>query len=379
MKKRILITGGHLSPALAVISELQKRSDWEIFFVGRKYPLEGDKAISLEWQTIKKLGIPFFELKTGRLQRRLTRQTILSLIKIPWGFVQAFFLVKKIKPEVILSFGGYIALPIAVAGWLLKIPIVTHEQTVTSGLANKFIALLAKKTCVSWSETVKQFPEDKAVLTGNPVRNEVFSFQFSVFSRKFSKEKLPLIYITGGSLGAHSINEIVRQILPQLLIKYRVVHQCGESSVYQDYKTLHATRYTLHAKLRRRYYLTKFIGLEEIGWVLNNADLIISRAGANTVTELLALAKPAILIPLPWAGEGEQKKNAQTLKNLGSAEILSQEKLSGQSLSQCIESLIQNIEKYKRKAEKGKKLVKLDAAKKIVDILERLVFEKEKE
>lgn len=397
MKKRILITGGHLSPALAVIEELKKSGHWQISFVGRKYPLEGDKALSLEYQTIKKLGLPFLELKTGRLQRRFTRFTISSLLKIPLGFLQALFFVSKVRPDVILSFGGYIAFPIVVAAWLFKTVVVTHEQTMSPGLANRLIGYFSQKICVSWPENVKNFPKEKVVLTGNPIRKEVFNHKSFALLRKrkehlgwwrgsdldssevksvfdTTNENLPLIYITGGSLGAHAINEVVMEILPQLLAKYRVIHQCGDSTVYQDFEKLQATRYKLQVKLRKRYYLTKFIGLEDIGWVLHKADFVVSRAGANTITELLALGKPAILIPLPWAGGGEQAKNAQILKKLGSAEILPQEKLTPQTFFQCFETLKENIDEYKKNAEKGKKLIKLDATEKIVDILEEIVI-----
>ncbi|MBL7159176.1 UDP-N-acetylglucosamine--N-acetylmuramyl-(pentapeptide) pyrophosphoryl-undecaprenol N-acetylglucosamine transferase [Candidatus Microgenomates bacterium] len=397
MTKKILIIGGHFSPALAVIEELEKRNRWEIFFVGRKYPLEGDKVLSLEYRIIKKRQLPFFDLKTGRFQRKFTRYTIFSLFKIPLGLIQSFLVIKKTSPDIILSFGGYIAFPVVIVGWLLRIPIITHEQTMTSGLANKIIAFFAKKICLSWPETVKNFPKEKIVLTGNPVRREIFNNQLSEGKLPLTKnlrfftsevarrdssdggsfkkcKSFPLIYITGGSLGAHSINEVVLDILPRLLEKYRVIHQCGDSKVYRDYKLLEARGSRLETRLRKRYYLTKFVELEDIGWVLNNADLVISRAGANTMTELLALGKPAILIPLPWAGAGEQEKNAQILKNLGSAKILPQEKLTGQVLYQYIESLIQNIDEYKKNAEKGKKLVDLNAAEKIVDILEKIAF-----
>lgn len=394
MKKRVIVVGGHLSPALSVIEQLKKKGRWEVFFVGRKYPLEGEKTLSLEYQLIKELRLPFLELKTGRLQRKLTKYTLFSLLKIPYGFVQSLLMIKKLKPDIILSFGGYLALPIASAGWLLNVPIVTHEQTISPGLATKLIGFLANKICLSWPETIKFFPKEKVVLTGNPIRKEVFNHKgLALLSKRkgylgrwppalrgdssevksffdATKEKLPLIYITGGSLGAHSINEVVSQILPRLLKKYRIIHQCGDSSVYRDYKQLKVQASKLEIKLRKRLLLTKFVGPKDIGWVLNSADLVISRSGANTVTELLALGKPAILIPLPWAGGGEQEKNAQILKNLGSAKILPQKKLTGESLYQCIESLIQNIERYKKNAEKGKGLIRLDAAEKIVDILE---------
>ena len=226
--------------------------NWQIFFVGRKYPLEGDKAVSLEYRIIEKLGIPFFELTTGRFQRRFTRYTISSLFKIPLGLIQSFFVIKKTSPDLILSFGGYLALPIVLTGWFLKIPIVTHEQTMSPGLANKLIAFLAQKICLSWPETPKNFPKKKAVLTGNPIRKEIFNYQLSIINYQLSEKKLPLIYITGGSLGAHSINKVVMQILPKLLKKYRIIHQCGDSQAYQDFKKLQVTSCKLQEKLRKR-------------------------------------------------------------------------------------------------------------------------------
>lgn len=145
MIKKIVITGGHLTPALAVMEKLREQG-WQIVFFGRQHALEGDSSVSVEYQTITKLGISFISLTAGRLQRSFTRYTVFSFLKIPIGFIQSFYYLIKFKPTVILSFGGYVALPVALAGWMLKIPIVTHEQSVVPGLANKIIFKFAKKS-----------------------------------------------------------------------------------------------------------------------------------------------------------------------------------------------------------------------------------------
>lgn len=374
---RIIITGGHLTPALAVIEELQKGfgKDLQILFIGRKYPLEGDPAISWEYQVITQRGIPFVSLTAGRLQRKFTRYTIPSLLKAPLGFLQALGWLIKFKPDAILSFGGYIALPVVLAGWLSRVPVVTHEQTPVSGLANKIIARFSQKICLSWPQSVKLFPKEKVVLTGNPVRKEIFkvqkSSQFPVPSSQF-----PLIYITGGSLGSHVINEAVSEILPQLLEKYDLIHQCGDSQKYQDYEKLKIKSAKLKVDLQKRYFLTRFVGPADIGWVLDRADLVVGRAGANTVCEIAALGKPAIFIPIPWSEGREQIKNAQILVDLGMAVILPQEKLNGENLYQIITQMMANLKEYKDNAPRVQKLVNLGAAEKIVEVINEMVGKK---
>lgn len=365
-----------MTPAMAVIAKLKKEG-WEIFFIGRKHALEGDSAVSVEYKIIKELGIPFVSLIAGRFQRSLTRYTFFSLLKIPVGFIQSFYYLSKFKPSLILSFGGYLALPVALAGWILRIPIVTHEQSVVPGLATKIISRFARKVCVSWPQTEKWFSREKVILTGNPIRKEVFmgGVKPTHLRGVNLNETVPLIYITGGSLGAHAINEVVTQILPRLLEKYRIIHQCGNSQIYKDYENLLTTSCQLPATLRNRYFLTKYVESEDIGWVLNNADFVVSRAGANIITELAAKGLPAILIPLPWAGQKEQMENARLLTKAGTAVILPQEKLTGKTLYQCIESLIQNLEEYKMKRKEAQKLVNLEAGDKLVEAVKEVVNE----
>ncbi|MFH0863651.1 MAG: UDP-N-acetylglucosamine--N-acetylmuramyl-(pentapeptide) pyrophosphoryl-undecaprenol N-acetylglucosamine transferase [Candidatus Gottesmanbacteria bacterium] len=367
MVKKIVITGGHLTPAIAMIEKL-KQQGWEIIFVGRKYALEGEKIVSVEYQTITKLGINFLPIVTGRLQRSLTRYTVFSLTKVPIGFFQSLYWLIKYKPKIILSFGSYVALPVALAGWILNIPIITHEQSVVPGMATKIISKLAKTICVSWVETMSYFPKDKTVLTGNPLRREIFrKIQISDSQYPISDDNLPLIYITGGSLGAQTINDVVIQILPKLLEKFRIIHQCGS----KDYGKLLTNSNLLPATHKNRYILTKYVEFLDIGWVLNNADLVISRSGANTVSELAALGKPALLIPLPWSGQQEQMKNAKILEQAGTAKILEQKNLDSESLSQCINSMIQDLQKYQDNSHQAKALISLNASEKISDIINK--------
>ncbi len=371
---KILVTGGHLTPALAVIDELKKKNDnLTVLFVGRKFPLEGDRATSAEYQTITQRGIPFLSLKTGRLQRRFTRYTLTSLLKIPVGFFQALWWLGKFRPDVVLSFGGYVALPVVIAGWLWRVPIVTHEQTAKPGLANKIIAKFAKKICLSWPDTAHIFPAAKIVLTGNPIRKEIFKISKNPqLNNIVSDFRLPVIYVTGGSLGSHTINEVISQCLTDLLERYIVIHQCGNSQKYKDFEKTKVQIEELKGDLKKRYVLTKYVGPEDIGWVLNKADLIIGRAGANTVTELAALGKPAILIPLPWAGAGEQMENAKILQNKGAAIILPQNELSEKTLVETTENMMSKIDEYKKAAMKAKDLIYPDASQKIAAMVEEI-------
>jgi len=370
--RRIVITGGHLTPALAVIDELVKRGGWEILFIGRKYAMEGDKTPSIEAGIIPKRGIWFVAINAGRVQRYFTRYTILALLKIPLGFFQAFYHLARFKPVVILSFGGYVSVPVVLAGWLLRIPAITHEQTVVRGLATRVNTLFAKKIAVSWSQTLNQLPAKKTVLTGNPIRQEIFRVNEKLWRiLKFEKD-LPLILVTGGNQGSHLINQEVKGALPELVKRYNIFHQCGHIAIFGDYEQLLEVRKKLSPILKGRYHFKKYVAGEEWSTLLRKADLVISRAGANITTELAALGKPAVLIPLPWLYQDEQTKNAQMLVEVGMAEILPQKELSAKTLSRSIDKMIANLDKYKKNAAKAKKLVKLDAAKRIVDLVEKL-------
>src|SRR3989344_445253 len=318
--------GGHFAPALAVIEKLPK--DWELLVVGRKYVFEGDQSLSLEYQTATKLNIPFHALTTGRLQRKFTRYTINSLLKIPIGLSQATSILAKFKPDVVLSFGGYVSVPITLAASILRIPLVIHEQTLEAGISNKLIAKFAKKICISWEESRKFFPENKTILTGNPLRKEfeMGDLRTDEFKKSIPHIKVnePTIYITGGSSGSHAINVLIEGCIVKLLQKYNIIHQVGEATQFKDFERLSKLRESLSDELKVGYTLVKFIEPSKVADYLTASDLVISRSGMNTVTELMYFGKPSILIPLPYGQHHEQLKNAIFMKKLGLAEIAQQ-------------------------------------------------------
>lgn len=340
MKKRILLTGGHLTPALALIPYLKKQG-FEIFFVGRKFAMEEDTFPSVEFKEINKLKISFYQISTGRLQRRLTPYTFKSLLRIPLGFIRGLKILKSIKPDVVLSFGGYIALPVAVAAKIMGIKIVTHEQTVTAGLANKIISRLAVLILVSHEESLMNFPVSKTVLVGNPLREEIFVGKKIKF---FPDSNSPIIYITGGNQGSHAINKAVENNLINLLKKYLIIHQTGSGVNLKDFKRLTEIKKNLPEEIKNRYLIFPYIGSADIGSVLNSCELVISRSGANTIAEILALKKPAIFVPLPSSGGSEQYKNAQKLVSFGVAEIIDQKNLQ-RDLINSIGDMLVNFEK----------------------------------
>jgi UDP-N-acetylglucosamine--N-acetylmuramyl-(pentapeptide) pyrophosphoryl-undecaprenol N-acetylglucosamine transferase len=360
--RKIVITGGHLTPAQAVIEELQREKTWEIYYFGRKFSLEGKSIPSPESIVIPKMGVKFITIPAGRLQRRFTPYTFISILRIPFSFFVSLILLAKIRPAVILSFGGYVSVPTVMAGWLLGIPVLTHEQTVVSGLANRVDGLFAKKILVSFPESLKDFSPGKVVLTGNPIRKEVFQLRVTGCGLEVAQEDLPLLYITGGSQGSQIINSAVAEILPQLLSKYRIIHQCGQL----DFASIKHQISSIKYLFQKRYFAAPYIEAKDIGWVLHQADLVVSRAGANTVTELAALGKPAILIPIPRTSGNEQERNAQWLAEAGTALLLPQDQLSGQKLLEVIDLMISNLGKFKTNSQKAQQKIKLDAARRIV-------------
>lgn len=366
---KILITGGHLSPALSVIEKLKGE---DVLYVGRKHALEGDKAFSLEYQTIKSLGIPFFSITTGRLQRKFSRYTIPSFLKFPLGFSQSFYILKRFKPDVVLGFGGYVSWPIIAMSSMLKIPVVIHEQTLEAGIANKLAARFAVKICISFESSKRFFPIKKVVLTGNPLRKEIIE----VDKELKSENKIPLIYITGGSLGSHFINNLVKDTVVKLIKDFQIIHQTGDSREYRDFDSLLKIKNEL-GEDGKNYEVRKFLTPRESAESLQKADLVVARSGINTVSELLFLGKPSLLIPLPFAQNNEQLKNAQFLKSLGLGEILEQKKITSEVFLNTLLEMNKNINSYKENSSQSKALVDRGAALRIVEVVKN-VYKKKK-
>lgn len=332
---KIVITGGHHTSAIPVIKELKKNPDIKIFWVGHKYSVEGDKNPTLEYRELTALKIPFYNLKAGKLYRT---KNLLRLLKVPLGVFQAFFLLLRIRPSVILSFGGYIAAPVVFAGWLFGIPSVTHEQTVVVGYANKFIARFAKKVLITWEESRKYFPGKNVVLVGLPLRKEIFKMSSNNLNLN---PNLPTIYVTAGKTGSHAINETVLEAMPELLQISNVIHQSGDISMFNDYDKLLEKSQAVDAP--GKYNLRKFVLEGEVGEIFTKTNLVVGRSGAHTIYELLALEKPAVLIPIPWVSHNEQFANAAMLYKAGLARILEEKDLSPKSLIAAVKVALENL------------------------------------
>jgi UDP-N-acetylglucosamine--N-acetylmuramyl-(pentapeptide) pyrophosphoryl-undecaprenol N-acetylglucosamine transferase len=363
---KIVLIGGHLAPALSVLEALPK--DVKVLFIGRKYALEGDNSLSLEYKTITSLKIPFVGLNTGRLQRKVTKHTIFSLLKLPSGIIKSFLILIGFRPDVVVGFGGYVSIPVAFCAYLLGIPVVIHEQTTEVGLANKMVAGFAKKICISWDSSRNYFPKNKVVLTGNPLR------KFSIFNSKFSlfNNKLPTIYVTGGSSGSHAVNILIEEVIEKLLDSYNIIHQVGDAQEYHDFNRLTKLKQGLPEKVRDNYILQKLIDPSQIGDLINLSSLVISRSGINTVTELIHFEKPALLIPLPFSQNNEQLKNAKFLEKIGLAVVREQSELNGKKLLRTVAQMFRNINKFKIDEKEKVNLHGKNAAQNIIAVIKNV-------
>lgn len=357
---KILVSGTHFTPAVAVIEELKKFKGVEIVYVGRKTTMEGDKTQSIESRVLPELNVKFIPIIAGRLQRVLTPYTIPALLKIPIGFIQALYIILSERPDVLLSFGGYVAVPLVFWGWFWSIPIMIHEQTLISGLANKISALFAQRIALSFKQG--SFKNEKVILTGNPVRNDIFrhgeelTLEYEKIFKTAWNKKLPVILVTGGNQGSHILNLAIEKILDKLLHISAVIHVTGDNK-FHDFERLE--------ELQNDHYLTKkWIG-REWGEILSKVDLVISRAGINTLVELAYLGKPALVTPIPYLYQDEQNKNALFFKKLGLARILSQNELTSSRFLVEIKGMIKKLPVLKKAAMRAKSIVIPDAARRI--------------
>lgn len=356
ISKKIVITGGHHSSALPVIERLRSiDKNIGIIWFGHKYSLQKDKNPTLEFIEISQMVIPFINLNAGKVYGNFN---IFKLLKVPLGFFQAFFNLLRFKPDVILSFGGYLAVPVVISGWLLGIPVVTHEQTVVVGYANKLISFFAKKILISWPTSEKHFPKKKIVYSGIPLRKEIFVSESNAIT---VENNLPVVCVMGGKTGSHLINNLILDNMEKMLTVCNIIHQTGDNSVYGDYESLVNKYEEIRGIVKGNYYVRKFILANEIGEIYAKTDLIISRAGAHITAEILALEKPSLLIPIPWASHDEQNENAKILKKAGLAEILTEKDLLKKDFSEYVEQMLTNINKYRLNDLSIKNLIKQDA------------------
>lgn len=361
-KNKLVLTGGHAATtAVAVVEEIKSRgADWKLYWIGARNAIEGKKMVTLESEVLPRLGVEFLSLTTGRLQRKFTFWTIPSLLKIPFGFFQSLYYLLKIKPDAVLSFGGFASFPVVFNANLLGIPVIIHEQTPAAGRANMISAKYATKIALSRFESKKYFLNSECVITGNPVMKDIKKIK-PIGARLKNN---PVIFVTGGSRGSQSINETLEVILKSLLAKYKIIHQTGGL----DYHKFSDIKQKLPMALRKNYEVFIRVNPLEISKIYSQATMIISRAGANTVSEIMLVKRPAILIPLPISYLDEQTLNARVAEKWGIAKVIPQSQLTPEMLMSAIEKITSNINKILGKVNKEKS-PDFDASKKLVDLV----------
>ena len=365
----LVVTGGHHTPAFAVLDELAAQGyRTSITWFGHRYSMKNDTTESAEYRAVHERGYPFVDLKAGKFYRTAD---LISLARIPLGLVHALYHLIRSRPHLVLSFGGYLAVPTAIAAWVLRIPVVTHEQTTVVGLANEVIARFATQIFIAWPESAAYFPPEKTTLIGNPLRAAVTVVNETVHAQLTAgfNASLPTLYITGGKQGAHALNEVVRGALPSLLEQFNVIHQCGNAAPYYDFAALQTVREELPVDMQGQYVVRDFFHEDEIGAVFNSVEVVYSRGGANTLYELAALAKPALITPLPHSSHNEQLRNAEVLANHDMAMILPQSDLSAVSLLEALSFLIQHHKTFVSAAESYRDTLPQDGASRFISAL----------
>ena len=329
--KKIVMTGGgtagHVTPNIALMPAL-KEAGYEIEYIGSYNGME--KGL------IEACNIPYHGIASGKLRRYFDIKNLSDPFRVLKGYAQAKSLMRKLKPDVVFSKGGFVSVPVVLAAKHCHIPAIIHESDITPGLANKIAIRGAKKVCCNFPETLQYLPADKAVLTGSPIRKELFSGNKDAATAfcHFPDQSKPVILIIGGSSGSKVINETVRKVLPELLENYYVIHLCGKGNLDDSLKGLIG-----YAQFE---YISK-----ELTNLFALCDLAISRAGANAICELLALHKPNILIPLSAAASrGDQILNAKSFKKQGFSYVIEEESLSGEALLSAVNEVYTNREKY---------------------------------
>lgn len=328
--KRIVLTGGgtagHVTPNIALLPSLQD-AGYEITYVG--------SYDGIEKRLIEDFNIPYIGISTGKLRRYFDPKNFTDPFRVLKGFSEAKKFLKEYKPDVVFSKGGFVSVPVVRAAAALKIPCIIHESDMTPGLANKLCFPVATKICCNFPETFDTLPEKKAVLTGTPIRKELAegSKLAGLDMCGFTANK-PVIMVIGGSLGAANVNKAVRDALPQLLENFQVVHLCGKDKLDNLLLTTEGYKQFEYIKA-------------ELKDIFAMADIVISRAGANAICELLALRKPNILIPLPAASSrGDQLLNADSFEKQGFSIVLHEDDLTTKLLVDKVQELYENRQSF---------------------------------
>lgn len=328
--KRIVLTGGgtagHVTPNMALIPNLQE-AGYDIQYIGSYDGIEKDLITGID--------IPYHSISSGKLRRYFDVKNFTDPFKVMKGYLQASKLLKQLKPDIVFSKGGFVSVPVVLAAKHRHIPCIIHESDMTPGLANKLAIPSATKVCCNFPETLKYLPNGKAVLTGSPIRQELFqgNKERGLSFCGFTSDK-PVILVIGGSLGAVAVNNAVRESLDELLKHFQIIHLCGKGKVEPSLQQ------------KQGYVQFEYIK-KELSDLFACTDLMISRAGANAICEILSLRKPNILIPLSAAASrGDQILNARSFEKQGYSFVIEEESLTKESLVQAVQTVYENRDSY---------------------------------
>lgn len=327
-------TAGHVTPNIALMPKL-KELGYEIQYIGTEN--------GIEKKLIEEEKIKYHIISSGKLRRYFDVKNFTDPFKVIKGIFDAKSIIKKEKPDIVFSKGGFVSVPVVLGAYFNKIPIIIHESDITPGLANKISMPYATKICVTFEEAMDHVNKKKAVLTGSPIRLELFKGS-KVKAKEFCgfHNNKPVILVTGGSLGSRIINECLRESLKNLLDKFNVIHLCGKGNLDRNFNKVEG------------YAQFEYIK-DELSDLMQLADIVISRAGSNTIFELLALKKPNILIPLSAkASRGDQILNANSFKKSGYSMVIEEEDLNALNLLEKIDVLNENKETYIENMSKSK-------------------------
>ena len=347
---KIVLTGGgsagHVTPNTALIPGLKEKG-FEIIYIGSRTGMEKD--------IIGSCGVVYHGISSGKLRRYFDLKNLTDIFHILKGTVEAYLLLKKIRPSVVFSKGGFVVVPVAYAAFLHKIPVVIHESDLTPGLATRLIMPIARDICVSFPETLNFVADTKGKLTGSPIRAEVFKGEkekgFEICGFDGTAQK-PVVLITGGGQGSQNINRRIYDILPRLLDDFNVIHLCGRGNAEKG--------------ACEGYAPFEYVQ-DEMPHLLAAADVAVSRAGANTIFELLALRKPNLLIPLGKnASRGDQILNAASFEKQGFSDVLHEEHITADLLLERIKNLYENREMY---VEKMAQVDYVDGVERVIDVI----------
>lgn len=349
--KKIVMTGGgtagHVTPNIALMPAL-KKAGYEITYIGSYQ--------GMERSLIEEQKIPYYGISSGKLRRYFDLKNFSDPFKVLKGYAEAVSLMKKIKPDIVFSKGGFVSVPVVLAAKRCKVPAIIHESDITPGLANKIAVRGAQKVCCNFPETMKYLPAGKAVLTGSPIRQELLNGN-AKSARKlcnFPDSGKPVLLIIGGSSGSRVINDVVRSALLDLLQTFHIIHLCGKGNLDNSFQNIAG-------------YCQMEYASDELPDIFALADLVISRAGANSICELLALRKPNILIPLSAkASRGDQILNANSFQKQGFSFVLEEESLTAQSLKDAVSKVFSKRDMYRKAMEESGQM---DSIKAIIELI----------